>query len=666
MRRTHALRVLGPLLAALVALGGLLVSRGAPSHAAAPGVIVFASDRDKSDPGEIYSLAPGSAPRDVSRSEAPDYGLAVAPVGNLIAFWSSRGGTDGMYLAREDGSHLRLVRAVRGDLVATPAGSGGLLAFSADASVVLAVAYTQAAQAGSTSHLWLVDTRTATARSLRSSCNGLVQPSPDGRMIACGHGRATTVRDIAGRLRFTLPGLSPIWSSRGWLAANSDAGGGQTDGSTVIADAAGRTVERVKGRALAWSPDGRLLLFTRGQALWEGDAGNLARARLLLANWGGARVSFPPDGRYVSTSTGKGEPVLVPLAGGPPIAGLDGGNGTWSRTGRVAYVGGIALPGGIRPGVAIPVLVSDTHGRNPRVAGRFPFDDHAYADLRWPADGRRVLFLTANSCGGKGLFAVSSDGGATRRLTEDPRDLETPAWSPDGTRIAHSVQDFSCHLGAGEPIHLETVGADGTGPARVTDDGDRNLGSFDTSPAFSPDGTQIVFDHGTFNDVSLQVVATVGGVRTTLLSPGAVWPGAPAWSPDGTKIAYASERSIKAIAPSGGTPEVLATGLPAQSCGNGGLAWSPGGNQLAIGAGDGIYLITVGEPASARLAIRAKCAGDPSFSPDGTQIAFDAPTPRAPGNQTSIMVAHVDGSGVRTLSTTAFRESVHPTWQPVP
>src|SRR6476646_4550447 len=100
MRR---LRLRQALLAALLAIGlaraGFLHGAGS-SHAAARGMIVFASDRDKADPGEIYSLAPGSAPRDVSRSLAADYGLAVAPVGDLIAFWSMRSGRDGLYLAR--------------------------------------------------------------------------------------------------------------------------------------------------------------------------------------------------------------------------------------------------------------------------------------------------------------------------------------------------------------------------------------------------------------------------------------------------------------------------------------------------------------------------------------------------------------------------------------
>ena len=103
----------------------------------------------------------------------------------------------------------------------------------------------------------------------------------------------------------------------------------------------------------------------------------------------------------------------------------------------------------------------------------------------------------------------------------------------------------------------------------------------------------------------------------------------------------------------------------ADTCG-GGLAWSRDGTKLALGGGQGIYLITPGQPVSRQPAIRVPCAEYPSFSPDGTQIAFDAAAPNPLGAQSAIMVAASDGSNVRVLSTVPFRESVHPSWQPAP
>ncbi len=632
---------------------------GGSSRAAPAGMIVFASDREKADPGEIYSLAPGSAPRNVSRSLGGDYGVAVAPAGDAIAFWSGRTGTDRVYLARPDGSHARLVRLVRGSLAMRTPGSGGLLAFSADGSRLYAAAYVTPPRQ------FVIDVASATARPI-PACNGIPRPSPDLTRMACGVNGATAVSDLlTGRVRFRLPGIVPLWSARGWVTAAPDPV--HSTGTAVVADAAGVTRARVAGIARGWSPDGRRLVLQRGRSLWVAGPGDLSRTRRLLADWGGGLLSFTPDGRSVSTES-HGAPVLIPLAGGPAVRGLDAGTGAWSRDGRLAYAdfAGAFDDARKRAGAEIAVLVTDTHGRNPRVAGRFPFDDHNYSDLRWLPGGRRVLFVTGTTCGGSGLFAVPPGGGPARPLTHDPRSLEDPVWSPDGSRLAFSVQKFTCHLGAGLPIHIASAAADGSDARRVTDDGDVQQGSFDRFPSYSPDGRRIVFAHGSADSASLQIAAAEGGGRTSLPTPGGDLAAEPAWSPDGRRIAYARGRSVLAVAPGGGTPEVLARGLPRVSCGTGGLAWSPDGRRLAVARGAGIYLVTVGEPAGARLAIRARCAGNPSFSPDGTRIAFDAQPAHALGGQTAIMVAGIDGSGVRTLSTVPFRQSLHPAWRPAP
>jgi Tol biopolymer transport system component len=642
--------VLGTLLAvSCVATGGTAPATGS-SHAGASGTIVFASDRAKFDPGEVYSLALARAPRNVSRSLAGDYGLAVAPTGDQIAFWSGRTGTDRVYLARSDGLHLR---RIDGGLLSRTRGSGGALVFSADGAHLYARAY-------DTHAAYVVDTRTAAARRV-PTCPGIARPSPDGTLVACGANGKTTVSDLDGHVRFTLPAINGVWSSRGWLtSAPAINEGAVRKPSAVVADPTGKVRARLSGLPLGFSPDGRRLVLQRGGSLWVAGPDDFTRLRRLLPAWPGGAVSFTPDSRFVSTESG-GSPVLVPLAGGRVLPGLDYGNGTWSRDGRLAYVGyREAYANAGHPGVTIPVYLTDVHGRTPRVVGRVPFDDHSYSYLRWLPNGRSVLFLTGTTCGGSGLFAVPAGGGATRRLDHDPRNLETPAWSPDGTRIAVSVQDFSCHLGAGLPSHIATVAADGSDAHRVTDDGDPQLGSFDRFPSFSPDGSRIAFAHGSFNASSIQVVAARGGRRADLQAVA----GIPVWSPDGARIAYADGRAIKAVAASGGVPEVIAQGLPAASCGSGGLAWSPDGTLIAVGGGTGISLITVGDPGSARLAIRAHCAGSPSFSPDGRQIAFDARPSRPLGEQTAIMVANVDGTGVRTLSTVPFRQSVHPSWQP--
>jgi Tol biopolymer transport system component len=125
-----------------------------------------------------------------------------------------------------------------------------------------------------------------------------------------------------------------------------------------------------------------------------------------------------------------------------------------------------------------------------------------------------------------------------------------------------------------------------------------------------------------------------------------------------------SGHSIWAIAPGGGTPVVIAPNPDPSYCTD--VAWSRDGTQLAIACTAGIYVLALGPPSSARLAIRIKRAANPAFSPDGRQIAFDAPPPSPLGNESAIMVANTDGSNVHVLSAVPFHVSAHPSWQAVP
>ena len=179
-------------------------------------------------------------------------------------------------------------------------------------------------------------------------------------------------------------------------------------------------------------------------------------------------------------------------------------------------------------------------------------------------------------------------------------------------------------------IHIATVAANGSEPQRVTDDGDSQTGSFDGDPSFSPDGRRIAFSHGTFDSGTLadrRAAAEASARRCGCRRPAA--PSNPAWSPDGVAGSPTSPRArpIMAVAATGGAPELVARDPPAQVLRLGRPGVVSRRHSSSPSRGDaGIYLVARrSAPASARLAIRVRCAEYPSFSPDGTQIAFDAP-----------------------------------------
>jgi Tol biopolymer transport system component/erythromycin esterase-like protein len=212
----------------------------------------------------------------------------------------------------------------------------------------------------------------------------------------------------------------------------------------------------------AWSPDGRLVAYTRRR---EGTYREI---------WALRAADASPDG------TGS-EPVRLVSN----FRTLDS-EPAWSPDGRqIAFASSqdSDVDPGDEAGVRLDIYLANLDGSGQvqlTGAGDEALGTEWNTSPTWSPDGGQIAFQT-NRDGNNEIYLMAADGSAVRNLTRHAASDASPAWSPDGTTIA-----FVSDRDGNEEIYL--VGVDGSGLRRLT----HHPGP-DKSPAWSPDGRWLAF-----------------------------------------------------------------------------------------------------------------------------------------------------------------------------
>ena len=266
---------------------------------------------------------------------------------------------------------------------------------------------------------------------------------------------------------------------------------------------------------------------------------------------------------------------------------------------------------------------------------------YAQFTSHWTPDGSAIVF------GHQGrIYVVDADGSDLRSLSGsfEPADTSTegtdidfsPSLSLDGCGVAYTTLRYAEGAIREQTYEIATQSIDGSDRRRLTSNGWN-----DVSPAWSPDGSRIAFVSQREDGSRIFTVAPNGSDEQSVAPSVQAQTGPPVWSPNGSRLAFVGEEDEQLTIESGSdtTSATVAREALYTVVSEGGelakLAWSSRADTPARTRGGGSDVYSPQED-----------VGSFQWSPDGRFIAFAA---RYYGESDNLYVASSDGTEIRRL-----------------